>query len=103
MVTLEQLEIELIAKQAELESINQRLAQEKQRVSTARRFSPGLLDQPARNAKPVIESQITALQNEIDKKLAQTQEKPTIETPVQEKKGINPLIILGGLGLVLLL
>lgn len=102
MVTLQQLEIELSAKRAELEAINEQLRQEQIRVSTAKRFSPGLLNQSARNAKPRIESQIAALQNEIDKKLVQTQEKPNTEIQDTEKKGINPLIILGGLALVLL-
>lgn len=108
MVTLDQLELQLAAKQAELEGINAALAREQERVSTARRFSPGLLDQNARKQKPIVQSQITALQNKIDEMKANIAEKAVLESEPeikdeQEQKGINPLIILGGIALLFLI
>lgn len=100
-----------------IKSFDARLAEEKKRVSTAKRFSPGLLDQSARSGKTQSENILSGLQKTLkdleSKLISQRAEErtdardvtATVETTSNEgtlsKIVKNPLTwAVGGLGIV---
>jgi len=95
------IEKQLEAKQIELAGILERQRQASIRTSTARRFSPGLLDPEADRLRPLIETSIQALQLQLNQALIrlprdiETIDIEEISKPVN--LGILALIVVGAI------